>query len=269
MSALGTAASAGTTWAQSPSLSRMLRAERLRMFSTRGTWILIMLGLAMPGVFTWTFLLSIGKPGGVLLADPSAVATVLSAGSSSALMASLLGILSVTTEYRHGTAAVSTALVGRRTMWALPKLIVSSAAGLLVTVLGQAVVLAIGIPGLHSHGVTVHIMDGSVLWPSLGTASLGLFGAIFGVGFGLAVRNQLAAVVSLVVYTTMAEAAFLHFVPSVGRYLIGGANAAIAQDPTLQQLVSVPVGYLLLVGWSTIALAIGYRRLIAEDIPVD
>lgn len=269
MSSSNTDSRTHTVRRYSPPFLMLLRAERLRMFSTRGTWVLVMLGLFLPGMFTGTFLLTIGKPGGISLKDPTAVATILSAGSSAALMATLLGVLSVTTEYRHGTAALSLMPTGHRSFWIFPKLVVAGLSGLLITVFGQVIVLAVGILGLRQHGVSINVTKGELLWSSLGTASLGLFAATFGVGFGLCIRNQLAAVVGVVIYTTMAEAAFLHFVPSVGRYLIGGANAAVAQDPTLQHLVDIPMGYLLLVGWVVLAFAVGYWRLTSEDVPSD
>lgn len=251
----------------SPPFIELLRAEALRILTIRGTWVVVTVGLFLPAVFTETFLLSIGKPGGISLADPKAVGTILGAGTSAALLATILGILSVTTEFRHGTAAFSLVHVKRRSLWVSPKFVVTCLFGLLLTSLAQSVVLLVGIPSLHRHGISVNIWDGWLISTSLATASLGFFAAAIGVGFGLCVRNQLIAVVGLVIYTTMAEAAFLHFVPSVGRYLIGGANAAVTNDPTQQQLVSVPVGYLLLLAWAALLLAIGYHRLITEDVP--
>jgi len=250
-----------------PAFRALLRAERLRVFSTRSTWVVLMVGLVLPVAFTAGFVSTVGKAGGVSLQDPQAVATVLSAGSAAALMATLIGVLSVTSEYRHRTASLSLVLAGRRDAWLLPKLCVAALTGLLLAAAAQVVVLAVGIPGLRSHGLAVSLTDGHLIRASLGTASLGPFAALIGVGVGLLVRNQLAAVAGTVLYTTLVEAALINFAPAAGRYLIGGANAAVAQDPTIKQLVSVPLGYLLLTGWALLTLTAGRFRLTREDVP--
>jgi hypothetical protein len=85
-------------------------------------------------------------------------------------------------------------------------------------------------------------------------------GAI-GVAVGLIIRSQLWSVLALVVWMTMLEASIVHFFPSVGRWLPGGADAAIVSDATVHQRLPVAVGFAVLLAWAALIAAAGQRRL--------
>jgi hypothetical protein len=83
---------------------------------------------------------------------------------------------------------------------------------------------------------------------------------------GSIVRAQVAALAGIVVWTTMVEAALLHLFPSVGRWLPGGAEAAVVADPSLPQRLSRPGGALLLLAWIAVAGAVAVTTLRTRDI---
>ncbi|MDQ6781923.1 MAG: hypothetical protein M3063_00430 [Actinomycetota bacterium] len=244
-------------------LRRDVGAEAVRVFSTRGWLVLLALAILLPVVGTAAMVLSTGKSSGV---DVEAVRKVLSSGFSAGLLATLLGVLSVTSEYRHGTVGASLMACGSRTRWALSKLLVACPLGLFFSLAGQAAVLGVGLPLLAGKGVHPDVWSGDLLLTTLGTGTLGFFAAAWGVGLGLCIRSQLAAVAGVVLYSTLAEAAFLQYVPSVGKYLPGGAQAAIVVDPTLQHL-PMAAGYLLFAAWAALSLLVGRMLLIRRDLP--
>jgi hypothetical protein len=192
---------------------------------------------------------------------------VFSAGATAALLAGVLGAVSVTGEYRHRTIGATLLAAGRPRRWLLAKIPVVALVGALFTTCGQAVSLAIGVAGLHAVGVEPDVWSGDLLRMSLGTASLGCLCALWGVGWGLLLRHQVSAVVGFVVYSTVVEATLLSFFPDQARYLPGGLQAAIAGDPTAAYHVSTATGYGLFAGWILVALAGGWLRLARGDVP--
>lgn len=73
--------------------------------------------------------------------------------------------------------------------------------------------------------------------------------AVLGVGVGLLVRRTVPAVVLLFVTHTMLEPIVLDAAPQVGRWLPGGAMAALVQDPYFEEAFGVLPGALLYLGW--------------------
>jgi hypothetical protein len=246
-------------------LRRQVRAEVRRTFTTRGWLVLLTIAIALPVTGTLAAGLTAGKKGGVDPTTADGVRTILGSGFTAALLATLLGALAVTNEFRHGTVHASVIVAGSRTRWAMSKFIVACPMGLLFTVLGQVTVLAVGLPVLAGRGVHPDVWSGDLLRMSVGTASLGFLAAAWGVGIGLCLRSQLPTIAGVVLYSTMAEAAFLQYVPSVGRFLPGGAQAAIGVDPTLDHL-GMAAGYLVFVAWVAASLFVGRLLLIRRDL---
>ena len=241
----------------------------IRTSSITSAWTLPLMSAAMAALFTATTIWAIGKPGGPDASTVEGVRTTLTAGGLTALIACLVGVLTVSTEFRHGTAPVSVIATASRARWLAAKLIVACPLGMLCTIIGQAVALAVGMPMLAARGIHVDVWQGDYLRNTLGTVTVGFFAAAWGVGIGCLVRSQVAAVAGTVVYIALAEGAFLNFVPSIGRYLPGGATAAITVDPSIPRHVAMGLGYLLFTAWAIAFLAAGLRRLTRDDLSVD
>lgn len=115
------------------------------------------------------------------------------------LFACLLGIVLVTSEYYQQTATTTFLLTPRRTAVVVSKLVtavvMAGAAWLVSTVLS---LLAGGI-FLHSQGYGLQLGNGSVVRALLLQLAAYLIWAVFGVGLGALIRNQLVATVSATV----------------------------------------------------------------------
>lgn len=247
-------------------LARGVRAEWLRTKSVRTPWFFLLVAVLLPASGTASATLTFGGSGGIAAGEPHAVEKALSGGFSAGLIAMLFGIVAVTSEYRHGTAAMSIVNSVQRRTWLLSKVIVAVPIGLGLTIAGQLAVLAVGAPILASKGVSVDLWHGALLQMTLGTCTLGALTAAIGVGIGALVPNQLPAVIGAVIYSLAAETAILHYAPGFGEYLPGGAQASIVRDPTLQHL-GAPAGYLVMLGWAVVALTAGLIRLNRQDVP--
>jgi ABC-2 type transport system permease protein len=152
-----------------------------------------------------------------------------------ALFAALLGALSITSEFRHGTIR-PTLLVspwrGRvivAKVWA--SMLIGAALGLAACVLAAGV----GTAALSMRGIEVELGVGDyVLLLAGGTAAAALWAAI-GVGLGALVRDQVPTLIGICAWLLFVEGLLVGDVAdiaAVGRLAPGAAAAAISgQDP--------------------------------------
>jgi ABC-2 type transport system permease protein len=185
----------------------------------------------------------------------------------------LLGILAVTTEFRHGTITPSLLVVPNRLQLTAAKLVaallIGFALGLIATGLIFGVVLLFGaLRDFDTSGEKLAWFVGGALTPAL-------FAAL-GVGLGALVRNQVGAIVGSLLYLFMVE-------PIVGgvltlterfdeimpRYSLGAvSNALMAVNPednNAQVLDQLPGG-LLLAGYVGVFLVAGMLLMQRRDV---
>jgi ABC-2 type transport system permease protein len=178
------------------------------------------------------------------------------------LLAAILGVIGITGEYRHLTITPTFLSVPRRGVVVAAKLVTYLVTGLVLGALCLAAAVALATPWLNARGfdvdpgasTTIRILVGGVI-------ASGIYG-IFGVGLGALVRNQVAAVVGLVIYRFVAEP-ILSAIPKVRAgypYLPGGAASAMTQtsDPNAQT-----TGFTLLEPWQGGLLLLAYGLVFA------
>ena len=122
--------------------------------------------------------------------------------------------------------------------------------------------LALAAPWLSARGFTVDIGSDSTVRIIIGGIIASAIYGIFGVGVGALLRNQVAAVVGIVIYLFVAEP-ILSAIPKVQAaypYLPGGAASALTQttDPNAQVR-----GYTLLEPWQGGLLLLAYGLVFA------
>ena len=152
----------------------------------------------------------------------------MSAASSGTIIVLIIGILIMAGEFRHNTAT-STFLVSpdrKRVVGA--KLVASTLVGAGLAVAASALTLAIALPWLAAKDVDVDVLSGDVGFVLLGAIAATALYALVGVGVGSLIRNQTAAVVVALVWVMVVEGLLVSFVPEVGRWLPGGAVAALS-----------------------------------------
>ena len=241
-------------------MSALLRAELLKLRSTRLPLGLFLGTLAMVAV---TVAVSVPNAGAqdvpLTLDDPRLLAFVV--GESLGVpqvMAVLLGVLVSTQEHRYGTATSTFLVEPRRTRVLVAKLLTSVIGGLTIAVVSLAFAFAVTVGLIRSRDGD--LTAGMVLWQVLGAGLLvlALYGVI-GVAVGALVRNQVAAVVAVLVWMLAVEYLLLPALPSLGRWTPLGTTTALLQTgPSLgvsASLLAPPVAGLVLVGYTISAAA--------------
>jgi ABC-2 type transport system permease protein len=177
----------------------------------------------------------------------------------------MLGIFSFTDEFRHGSI-VPTLLVtpDRRRVLAAKLVVVGTASMVFV---GAAIVsaLAFGVPWLMAHGHDVTWSAGPLAEVCGRAIVAGMLYSAIGVGVGLALRRQLAAIVGVTLWTMAVETAIGALLPAVGKYLPDAAGTAIVGFDASAVLVPVAAIAVFAV-WTVVIVAIGARLMERRDV---
>ncbi|ALG08828.1 ABC transporter permease subunit [Kibdelosporangium phytohabitans] len=187
--------------------------------------------------------------------DERAVESAYSMAQQGYMFVMILGILLVTSEYRHRTITWAFLVTPRRGRVITAKLVASSAIGLAVGLLAALVTGPLVAILLSAYDYPVWTPDipavllGSVL-------STGLW-CLFGAGAGALIRNMVAAITVAFVWVFYAEWALVMLVPAVGRWTPTGVGKAASGWNRDALGAFAPAGDLLPV-WAGALLMIGY-----------
>jgi ABC-2 type transport system permease protein len=238
------------------------RSEFLKIRSTRTTIGLVvgLVALVLLFVLLTGFLSHTGS-----LMGPDDQRNFLGIGSFASIFAALAGILVVTSEYRFGTIRPTFVFTPRRWVVLTAKYVASMLAGIAFAVVGQGLALVIGLGILSGRGIHRTLGWGSVSQLGLGTvAAAALWGGI-GVGLGAIVRNQIGAVIGVLVWVFVVENLLFGFVPSVGRFTPGRAQDALT-GMSADHLLPAAAGGAVLLVWSLGLFAAGLAVTRARDV---
>ncbi|HEX2160712.1 MAG TPA: hypothetical protein VHF88_02730 [Thermoleophilaceae bacterium] len=182
----------------------------------------------------------------------------------------VLGILAVSTEFRHGTITPTLLTTPDRVRLMLAKLWAHGAAGVVLGVVAYGIAALLMAAILSARDISSGISAGDGLEMVLGgVACIALLAAI-GVGVGAVVRNQVGAVIGGLAWMFMIEP-LLAAIPNVGEWVedygIGGAITALSGSSfgggaDISQLA----GGLLLVGYALLFAVAGVALLRRRDV---
>ena len=190
---------------------------------------------------------------------------LLSAGTAGALFAALIGVMAITSEFRHGTIRPTFVVTPQRTRVIAAKVIASLVMGLLFGLAAIALSFGLGYAILAIRGIPLELEANHIVWLMLGTPAMTAAWAAIGVGLGAIVRNQVLAVIGLIVWAMLIDNLLVNLVPSVGSYTPGAASAAIIADPA-DYVLGAAAGGLLLLGYVAAFVAIGSLLVARRDV---
>jgi ABC-2 type transport system permease protein len=252
-------------------LARQVRVELRKTATTRAVWGLLLGFLVLTAVNVVAQVLASdqapAQQGVPALDSPEGLRNVFAATLQAAVFTLLLGVLSVTSEFRHGTAVSTFMAVPRRGRVVAAKAIALPIVALGYAVAGIVLTVAIAWPMLDWKGVTVSA-DDQVPQVLLGCLVAVTLYAVLGVGFGALVRNQVAALAVALVWMLLVESLLVTFVPEVGRWLPGGAASAMTLGQPLRggELLGQGAGAALFAGYGIVLALVGARTTVRRDV---
>jgi ABC-2 type transport system permease protein len=180
-------------------VSRALSAELFKLRTTRTNWGVLLGALALVLVIS-----TVAALAGDFSAQDKGI-DLLQIAALVQLFALVIGILSVATEYRHGTITPSLLTIPDRTRLILAKLIAALVLGFLLGLVASALCAAITLPIVSSRGVDTGAGSGTVVKEIVGNGvACALFAAI-GVGLGALLRNQVGAIIGALGWLFLVE----------------------------------------------------------------
>lgn len=190
---------------------------------------------------------------------------LLSAGTSAALFAALIGVMAITSEFRHGTIRPTFVVTPHRSRVIAAKVISSLLMGIVFGLLAIGLSFGIGYAILAGRGAELVLGTNHVLLLVLGTLAMTALWAALGVGIGAVVKNQVFAVIGLIVWTLVVENILSGVVPDVGRFTLFGASDSLTAGVG-DYLLTPVVGGLLLIGYVVAFTAFGALVVARRDV---
>jgi ABC-2 type transport system permease protein len=253
-------------------MRRLIAAEFRKLFATR-TWLwLLLAAMELTALFVWVTI--VGNSSSANKVPPlSSVAgqqTVLSiaAGTAGGMIA-VLAALGMTGEFRHQTATVTFLATPRRSLVLLAKLVTYALAGVGYAVICAAEGAAIALPWLSGKGIHVSLTGASIPAVLATVVVTVVIYSLIGTGLGAVLRDQVVAVVALLVYLFAIEPIVMRIpgLASVAIYLPGPAGNALSRTHQAALSYLPPwQGGILLALYAGAAVAAGMWLTVRRDV---
>lgn len=206
----------------------------------------------------------------VPLDDPSILAvTVGNAFGVPLVLVLLLGGVAFTQEFRYGTITSTYLVEPQRTRVMVAKWVALGLVSAVVTTATLVVSVPLSATLISSRDGTVGF--GAQFWQMV-AAGYGVMAAlaVIGAAIGVLVRNQITAVVAVLVWMLVVEQLLIQSYPSVGRWLPGGAAWALLQlGPSVDpegKLLSTSASGLLLAAYAAVFVFLALRLTPKRDV---
>jgi ABC-2 type transport system permease protein len=246
-------------------MTRLVRAELLKLRTTRTTAGLFALTVATTALIMTAVMLLAGRPGQPAVEPGILPDLVVVAKGPLVVFALILGVLGMSGEFRFGTATPTFLVTPNRGRVVAAKVVAGALAGAALAAASAAVALGLGLPWLLAKGVGITVVDADVAARLLGLAATSALHAVLGVGLAALVRNQVVAIAAGLLWMRVEDSlpAVLNR-PGLGRWLPEGAASALIGPGA----ATLPMwaGGLLFAAYGLAFALIGTRLVVRRDL---
>jgi ABC-2 type transport system permease protein len=244
---------------------RLLSSELLKLRTTRTFYALIggvvalIVIIAVLGAALGTFK-NTGTPGRDLL----------SIAGLAPLFALVIGVIGVTTEFRHGTITPSLLVEPVRTRLMAAKLAAQLIAGLALGAVSYGVCAGIVSVILSGRGIATGMSTSDWIGAVIGGAVATMLFAALGLGVGALLRNQVGAIVVVLAWVFVIEN-LLGIIPGgfgngIKKYGLNGVGHSLARTAShASRIGQLPAG-LLLIGYVLVLVTAGTMVVRQRDV---
>jgi ABC-2 type transport system permease protein len=240
-------------------MTRLVGAELLKLRTTRTFW-----GLAgaAAGLVLLIVVLSVALDTGL---TEDNVRTILATTGLSGLLTLVLGAVVGAGEYRHGTIAWTLLVTPSRLRAVAGQVLACGIAGFAIGVAVSALVAAIALPWLAAKDAPMPA-SGDLLEIFFGCALYAGLAAALGAGLGALLRNQIAAIVIVLVQIFVIDPTLAALIDGFGPFTLTGLGAAMSGVADEGELLGAGAAALVWAGYAALLGALAAIRTARSDI---
>ena len=240
----------------------LLRSEAIKLRSVRTTWLMLGIGLLVEGLFAGLYV------GLASLEDIGPIREVQTGTGILMMLVLVLGVLIITTEFRHGTASTTFLASPKRYPVLVAKLGVALAFGIVAGLVFVVVNGGLALPLFSEREGTLPPLSDIVSVYAGYVVSLALLAA-FGLGVGAIVRNQVGAILAAIAFFFILSPLPELLPGNIGDYFPAQAIGSLHGLPeATEEGLSQVAGGLVLAAWTLglwlIGTALVQRRDLSE-----
>ncbi|MEY4348589.1 MAG: hypothetical protein RIS43_1008 [Actinomycetota bacterium] len=251
----------------------LIKSEFRKLTSTRMTWVLAIVTVAMGALYVSLYALLAGYDSGEGqaplpdLTHEISVRMTYTAVSMGYITILVFGIIGFTSEYRHRTATLTYLATPQRWKVMVAKFFTTGVFSAVIAVINLVInlPLATWIVGTKPHWEMPADDVKSVAVATV--VAFALYG-VLGIAVGALIKNQVAAIVSALTWVMLIERLFTFLLPDIGKWMPAGAADAMLQARSLNGGTYLePVqGGLLLFGYAVVFALIAAFTTTRQDV---
>ena len=249
-------------------MTRQIRSEVLKLRTTRTTLGLVLglLGLVLFTVIVQLVASRLDNSNDFQLATEDTQRSILQSAGLATLFSLLIGILAITSEFRHGTIRPTLLFTPARELVVGAKGIASAVAGGVLGAVAVVITFTITLAWMGIEDIERAVGGADLVEMGLGIAGATLLWGAIGVGVGAIIRNQVGAIVGTIVWSLLPGPLIQNLYPRIGRYTPSAASDALTGSSDSHLLAPVAGGLMLLL-WGVAFLAVGAFLTARRDVP--
>lgn len=248
---------------------RLIAAEFRKLFAS-WLWLWLLLGsVGITALYTSLAIAFGDDPDNPTppLSTPEGQGTVFATSQGASTLVAVLGVIGLTSEFRHRTATATFLATPRRGRVVTAKMIAYAIIGIGYALVACATTTAIAVPWLSAKGIDVPLAGKPEIFAGV-VAGVAIF-AVVGVGLGALLRDQVATVVGLLVYLFIVEPILtrIQALQVWAKYLPGAAEDALTQVAQANQRLLDPwQGGVVLFAYGVLFAVVGTVLAVRRDI---
>lgn len=242
----------------------LVATELLKLRTTRACWGLVAGSAGLTLALSVTPLLKAGEAGSASLGTAGAMLAVLGAPAKGALVALAVGVLAVSSEFRHHTITGSFLRTPRRSRVLAAKAMTAALVGGAMAGLNLVIVLTVGLAG---GAVSPGLLNGDVVLRVLGLLLAYPLYGLLGAGLAALLPNQTIAVVVPLAWLLFLENWVVNaLAPRLAPWSLTNLTAALANAGDVPRVLPVWAGGALLLAYGLLLAWLGTGRTVRSDI---
>jgi ABC-2 type transport system permease protein len=244
-------------------VTRVVRSELLKLHTTRTFYALAAAAL---GLVALAVVLPLALESD--FSSEQDVRSVLSSAGLAGLIALILGVVFSAGEYRHGTIAWTLLVTPARLRVAAAQALACGVAGAVVAAIAAGFTAVVALPWLSAKDAA-SLSGGEVLGVFLGGILYGALAGAFGAGLGALLRNQVVAVVLVLVLLFVVDPTLIALFDGYDRFSLSGLGTSItggSEEDLEADLLPVWASTLIWAGYTAVLITAAALLTSRRDI---